>query len=518
MNIFQDGVRLYREGKYSEAVEKLHSVVSAEHENHKAWNALGVALSKVGDLDQSIICFENARSLEPGNETYRKNLEKAKIKKSQSKPVAPIQSITSLPEEKSHTIVFGQDSYSGSSGQISATLSSETISSSDLSGKRSLSHDFLTRALSLFGQASFHEVPGLMKEALDFTERAIETDPGFFEAWQLKVSIHNELSKTDPRHLEDALVASNHALTIMPEQASMWFSKAGILERLGKYEEAVEAYDRAYVNSSDEPMRLGIILMKKGTALEAAGNDALALKTYEQVPVTDRFFGEAMEKKAWYLEKTGNRAGAISSFRTAGMSHLKQEQFQRAIDSFKLLLALIPDDEEAIYNIGAASLSLFEQTQEKKYLEDALVSFDSVLTKHPENITYLIQKGRCLLDLGRFEDGLQYLDRALWINPSDGITLMNKGIALYQLSRHEEALRYFDLVISNYPEHSAPWLMKSRIHLDAKIFDVALTEIDQAIKLSPDDSRSWEQKAVILRALGREDEARIAEEKVQSEL
>jgi tetratricopeptide (TPR) repeat protein len=224
-----------------------------------------------------------------------------------------------------------------------------------------------------------------------------------------------------------------------------------------------------------------------------------------------------MEKKAGYLEKTGNHEGAVASLRTAGNSHLKQEQYQRAIDSFRYLLSMVPDDEEATYNIGAASLSLYEQTQEKNFLEDALVSFDSVLSRNPENITYLIQKGRCLLDMGRFDEGLLNLDRALWINPSDGITLMNKGIALYQLSRHEEALRYFDLVITHHPEHSAPWLMKSRIHLEAKELDTALSEIDQAIKLSPDDSRCWEQKAVILRALGREEEARIAEEKIQDE-
>ena len=61
--------------------------------------------------------------------------------------------------------------------------------------------------------------------------------------------------------------------------------------------------------------------------------------------------------------------------------------------------------------------------------------------------------------------------------------------------------------------NSAAWLMKSRIHLEAKIPDLALTEIDQAIRLSPEEPRFWEQKAAVLRALGRDDEARVADEK-----
>ena len=360
-------------------------------------------------------------------------------------------------------------------------------------------------------------MPELCREALEYTDRSIELDPENFEAWQLKVAILTEMGKGDPRYLSEALTACDRALSLRPGQASMLFNKGTLLERIGDYDGAVQAFDQAYSHSSEEPMRLGIILMKKAEALESLGKESPALQTYEQIPVTDRFFGEAMEKRAGYLEKAGNRAAAVAAYRTAGLSHIKQEQFHKAIHSFELLLALSPDDEEAVYNTGVASYALYEQTQGREYLEDALSAFTTALAKDPENISYLIQKGRCLLDLGRFEEGLLFLDRALWINPSDGITLMNKGIALYQLSRHDEAVKYFDLVTTYYPEHSAPWLMKSRIHLEKKIYDVALMEIDQAIKLAPEDPRAWEQKAVILRALGREEEARLADEKSRVE-
>ncbi len=530
MNAFQDGIRLFKEGRFAESVEKLHAVASAEHTNHKAWNALGVALSRTGDIDQAIVCFENALLLDSSNQTYLKNLDKAKAKRFSGvriTPLAtakPVATATAVPEdnfspeaiiEKAREIVekpIEPPVPFDASPPISVHSTQE---SSTYTHEGDKAEEFLNRALSLFGQGSYHEMPDLMQEALSYVDKAIAANPDYYDAWQLKVSILIATGRDNHEDLTDALEACERALAIKPDQAAMWFNKAGILESLGRYDEAITAYDRSYAYSVDEPMRLGLILMKKGATLEAAGRDALALQVYEQVPVQDRFFGGAMEKKAEFLEQSGEIDLAITSLRTAGMSHLKQQQYEKALHVFDHLLSLNQTDEEASYNKGVALLSLYDKNQSRDLLEEALLNFDTALQAQPDNMTYLIQKGRCLLDLGRFEEGLQYLDRALWINPSDGITLMNKGIALYQLSRHDEALKYFDLVSSHYPEHSAAWIMKSRIHLDWKQYDAALMEIDEAIRRAGDDPRAFDQKAVILRSLGREKEAVEAEQKAR---
>jgi tetratricopeptide (TPR) repeat protein len=519
MNVFQDGVRLFKEGKYNEAVEKLHIVAVAEHKNHKAWNALGVALSKTGDLEQSIICFENALSFDPGNTTYQKNLERARIKQSSLNIHVP--PIAGPPAHETGTV---SDHHSADVPK-SSTLTFIThtkepemvqpLSVAGVSEKSSAATDLLERALSLFGQGSYHDMPDLMKEALDYTNRALDLDPDYYEAWQLKVSILTATGRNHPDDLNGALLACEKALILHPNQASMWYNKAGILENLGEHEEAIAAYEKAYGFSTDEPMRLGLILMKKGALLEIIGKEKEALETYNQVSVQDRFFGDAMEKRGEFFEKNGDEEAFLSSIRTAGISYVKAGRYDQAIESFNRLLSKKPGDEEAIYNKGVAFYGLFEKTQAVPYLEDALAAFDSAIRINPDNMTYLIQKGRCLIDMGRYEDGLQALDRALWINPGDGITLMNKGIALYQLSRHEEALKYFELVISLYPEHAASWMMKSRIHLDRKQYDAALSDIDQVIQRTPDDARAWDQRAVILHALGREEEAETAERKAE---
>ncbi|HWQ63207.1 MAG TPA: tetratricopeptide repeat protein [Methanospirillum sp.] len=527
MSTFQEGIRLYKEGRYAEAVEKLHAVTIVESTNHKAWNALGVALSKTGDNEQSVVCFENALQFDGANKTYLKNLDRAKTKRfggirihplvegksGDSKEINRFSSQTILDKAQMQTIepVMTETSIIQAPNYVS---SGSVLSDNDINEDQA--KEFMNRALSLFGQASYHEMPDLMQETLSYIEKAISIKPDYYDAWQLKVSILISTGLNNGEVLVEALDACEHALAIKPDQAAMWFNKAGILESLGRNDEAISAYNQSYLNSSDEPMRLGLILMKKGAILEAAGQSAQALEAYGQVPVQDRFFGDAMERKAEFLMNSGEDELAFSTLRTAGMSYLKSSQYEKALQVFDHLLSINTNDDEISYNKGVTLLALYERNQSKDLLEDALQNFDIAVQAQPDNMSYLIQKGRCLLDLGRFEEGLQYLDRALWINPDDGITLMNKGIALYQLSRHEEALRYFDLVCSHYPEHSAAWIMKSRIHLDWKQYDTALMDIEEAIRRSEDEPRAFDQRAIILRALGREKEADEDEKKARN--
>lgn len=526
MNEFQDGVRLYKEGRYAEAVEKLHAVTVVDRTNHKAWNALGVALSKTGDIEQSVICFENALQFDGANKTYLKNLDRAKTRRQGGVRIHTLDEDTSGDSIEKSGLFSHPISNNEQIQTVDPTITETSIQqqnpvfssppSSDISIIEDQAKKFLEQALSLFGQASYHEMPDLMDETLSYIEKAISIQPDYYDAWQLKVSILVSTGLNNEKEMIDALDACDHALAIKPEQATMWFKKAGILERLGKYDEAISAYNQSYTFSVDEPMRLGLILMKKGAVLEATGQNAKALEVYEQVSVQDRFFGDAMEKKAEFLFNSAENDLAFSTLRIAGMSHLKLQQYEKAIHVFDHLLSIDQTDPEISYNKGVALLGLYEKNQSRDLLEDALNNFDVAVQKQPDNMNYLIQKGRCLLDLGRAEEGLQYLDRALWINPGDGITLMNKGIALYQLSRLEEALRYFDLVSSHYPEHSTAWIMKSKIHFEWKQYDTALLDIEEAIRSSGNEPGAFEQRAIILRTIGKDREAEKDEKKARS--
>lgn len=70
---FDDGMKEFKAGNYNRASEQFVAVTEADENNHKAWNALGICLSKTGKYEDAGLCFGNAVALAPDNATYKKN-------------------------------------------------------------------------------------------------------------------------------------------------------------------------------------------------------------------------------------------------------------------------------------------------------------------------------------------------------------------------------------------------------------------------------------------------------------
>lgn len=81
MSHFSDGVSAYKSGDYHRAINEFHAAVEENDQDHKAWNALGTALSKSGDYEGAATCFENALILAPNNTTYLKNQDRNNAKR-----------------------------------------------------------------------------------------------------------------------------------------------------------------------------------------------------------------------------------------------------------------------------------------------------------------------------------------------------------------------------------------------------------------------------------------------------
>lgn len=79
-DLFEEGLFAFREGKYEDAGELFKQRINEDDQNPKVWNALGICLSKLGENDDAVVCFENALVLDPKNQTYSKNLEKQQKK------------------------------------------------------------------------------------------------------------------------------------------------------------------------------------------------------------------------------------------------------------------------------------------------------------------------------------------------------------------------------------------------------------------------------------------------------
>ena len=59
-------------------------------------------------------------------------------------------------------------------------------------------------------------------------------------------------------------------------------------------------------------------------------------------------------------------------------------------------------------------------------------------------IEELVQKGKVLMDDGKFYDALGFFEQALLLNQNDPDLWNNKGIALRSLGRYEESMECFN--------------------------------------------------------------------------
>ncbi len=72
----EDGLILFKKNDFKGASEHFYEVVKENGENHKAWNALGVCLSAIGNYSDANTCFSNAIEIKPDIDLYKKNKEK----------------------------------------------------------------------------------------------------------------------------------------------------------------------------------------------------------------------------------------------------------------------------------------------------------------------------------------------------------------------------------------------------------------------------------------------------------
>lgn len=75
-DLYQKGITAYRLGETGRAIDLLMKVVEHDEQNHRAWNALGVALTKTGKYQDADLCFENAQIIDPDNSVYKRNRDK----------------------------------------------------------------------------------------------------------------------------------------------------------------------------------------------------------------------------------------------------------------------------------------------------------------------------------------------------------------------------------------------------------------------------------------------------------
>jgi tetratricopeptide (TPR) repeat protein len=188
---------------------------------------------------------------------------------------------------------------------------------------------------------------------------------------------------------EEALKAFTRATELDPKSIDAWYGKGLALRALGRYAEAVQAYDAALMLKPGKELREKV-LYEKGLALQWATRYEEAEACYDQVLASNPNLPDAWWGKGAVLGNLKRHDEALKCFDKA----LKLNQYhQNALWGKALALSKLGQDAEAL-----------------KYC-------DRALDLNANNQKAWVVKGDILRKLGREEDAKKAYERAAELKP-----------------------------------------------------------------------------------------------------
>jgi tetratricopeptide (TPR) repeat protein len=189
-----EGVALYKLGKLEEAISCYDKALMANPVLAQAWCNKGLALYEIGRIEESVICLDKALEIKPEYKEawHYKGLALLKIGKQQE--------AISCFDEALH------------------------IDPKDATA-------WFNRGSALFDL-------GRLNDSISCYERALEIDPKLLQAWNDKGLCLHKLGRS-----KEAITCYDNALNLDHRFAVAWCNKGDALAVLGRIHDAIEAYE-----------------------------------------------------------------------------------------------------------------------------------------------------------------------------------------------------------------------------------------------------------------------------------
>jgi protein O-GlcNAc transferase len=286
--------------------------------------------------------------------------------------------------------------------------------------------------------------------------------------------------------LNEALALMAQACAEAAEDARYQFGLAQVLQALGRWREAADAYRRALNSepaSFDAWFALAVALQQDGQLADAAAayGEALALRPDDAASLGNlgcvcRELGDI--DRAIHLLRTAiaREPGVASHAVNLGIALCQRREFAAAELLLREVLAAEPNNAEASFNLGNALRGLHR-------LREALQQFRHAVAVRPNYAHALNNLGNVHKELGELAEARSAFAAALQAKPDYVLALNNLGCLLRTLGQSaaaEDALRR-GLEID--PQHAALYDNLGNVLKDAGELDEAILCFRKALAL-----------------------------------
>lgn len=270
------------------------------------------------------------------------------------------------------------------------------------------------------------------------------------------------------RNDDKSLRIIDKSLRINPRSRQAYHTKARLLYKLDRYEEALRSLDEAF-QLHDRHFPCSTLYSLKGKVLSALGQYKKAVKYFDQSLLLNPAQKELHTKKGDVFLILRRPFDAI-----------------RCYDK-----AILMDTTNLRPYIGKARalISLDDKLQ-------ALECFDKAIDIDPNHPDAYLGKAFVLMEVGSHEEALVYVEKTLRLEVTC-VALYTKASALMRLKRFEEALLFYEQCEDDLKSPFVPFEKGLTLQSLGKL-NKAIECFDQALSLNPDFQGALEAKEEIL--------------------
>jgi tetratricopeptide (TPR) repeat protein len=337
------------------------------------------------------------------------------------------------------------------------------------------------------------------EEALIASDKALSLDPFLANAWNNKAVALKGLER-----YSESLICADEALKYNPYHPEAWHNKGLALANIKQFLQAISCYDQALnLNPQQDET-----LFSKAIALRELGKFDESLKCFEESIRLNPKHKNAIHGKGQVLLEIEQTSKAIDCFEEAlkidknfanawnskGMAYYKLGLLDEALECFEIGLKIEPDSEVFNCNKGAV-------LKDRSRFEEALISFEKSSKKNPKNDAAWHDIGYCLQALGKNSEALVNFDIALQINPNSSIYWHNKALCHHRLDQLLKAIECYSKATDLNPNNEKTWILRgiaclkfARSQMIGDYYKEALKCFVEAIRVNADSKVAWLNK------------------------
>ena len=171
-------------------------------------------------------------------------------------------------------------------------------------------------------------------------------------------------------------------------------------------------------------------------------------------------------------------SGNVRAYGLLGLALQADHRPEEAIAEYRNALAIKPDYDDALNNIGNCLVSLGRR-------REALDSYEQALQANPDLAVAHDNLAELLAGSGRFEEAAAHYRRALEIKPSFAGANIHWGAALAQQGRWDKALDQFRRALKTNPRSAAAYYYCGSVLVQQQKTSEAVTNFLEALRFNP---------------------------------